>query len=153
MKPLRPAIFSDIPFLWYLRNCPYIRKVSRNSKAIPLEEHIEWITPVFLGLTSKQLFIIEDRGTPAGYMRLDLLEKGKAEVSIALIKDFQGKGLGTKALKSALSEAKRQNATNVLATVHKDNVASQKLFEKLGFKKQGRQKSPWLKYEVNINKH
>ena len=109
---------------------------------------MEWALPVVLGLTEKRLFVVETSGIPAGQLRFDMLGGGKAEVSAAILQEFQGRGLAKKALKEGMRKMKRQKVSEILATIHRDNTASQGLFEKLGFQKNARQKGPWLEYAV-----
>jgi len=61
MKPsskisLRKANFSDIEFLWYLRNQPDIYRYSRANRTISWREHIDWIIPIILGKSNKGTF-------------------------------------------------------------------------------------------------
>ena len=146
---LRKANFNDIEFLWYLRNQADVYKYSRQSRTINWKEHISWIMPIILGLSNKELFIIENSKIPIGQVRCDYKNHKEVEVSISLLKEFWGKGFATRSLKSIIKQIKKQGKVQrLIAEVNKNNITSQKLFEKLNFKLKG-QKGQWLKYIFN----
>jgi len=146
---LKKVDFSDIEFLWYLRNQPYVYKNSRRHRPVEWKEHINWIMPILLGFNKKELFIVEHSNKKAGQIRFDY-KNNEAEVSISLLKEFCGKGIGSRALKLAIAEIEKK-AERVMAEVKKDNTASIKLFEKINFKKES-QKGEWLRYVLKICK-
>ncbi len=132
---LKKADFSDIEFLWYLRNQPDVYKYFRQARPVEWEEHVSWITPIILGFSNKELFIIENLKTPVGQIRIDYLNPKEAEISISILKEFRGKGFAAAAVKLAATKTKKQGRKQHLtAEVHKDNVASQELFKKSNFK-------------------
>ncbi len=147
---LRKANFSDIEFLWYLRNQPNVYKYSRNSRPISWKEHINWILPIILRINDKNLFVIKNLKTPIGQIRFDWLKSEEAEISISILKEFQAKGFAKKALSSAIKEIKNQKkAKKIIAEINKNNVSSIKLFEKLNFKFKEK-KGKWLKYILEL---
>jgi len=147
---LRKANFSDIEFLWYLRNQPYVYKYSFQSKPVDWKEHINWIIPNILGLGNKRIFIIEVFGLPVGQARIDYLNKKETEVSISILKEFHGKGIATEALKKVIRFLRRDRKVKVvIAQMDKSNLPSISLFEKLGFKFLSK-KGNWLKYNLKI---
>lgn len=65
-------------------------------------------------------------------------KNGKAEFHIKLLKDFCGKGYGTDAVKTVIRYAFNELRLQcIYAYVNDYNIASQKLFEKAGFNKEG----------------
>ncbi|MFH1779597.1 MAG: GNAT family N-acetyltransferase [Candidatus Micrarchaeota archaeon] len=58
-------------------------------------------------------------------------------LGLAVKKEFQGEGIGTKLLKAALFLAKKQRAGSVVILVTVDNKKAQKLYEEIGFKQKG----------------
>src|SRR3989344_5401489 len=132
MISLKKADFSDIEFLWYLRNQPDSFKYSKIKKPVNWQEHIRWIMPIILGQNNKELFVIKSLETPTGQIRFDRQKNKEAEVSISILKDFWGKGFATESLGLAIEEAKKENKISLLtAVIHKENLDSQKLFKKL----------------------
>lgn len=59
------------------------------------------------------------------------------EISIYIDRNFQGQKLGQKFLASAIERLPKYGFVNALAFIFKDNLASVKLFKKLGFKEWG----------------
>ena len=147
---LRKATFPDIEFLWYLRNQPDVYKYSRNNKPVKWKGHISWILPIILGIANKDLFVIKNVQTPIGQIRLDFKNPKKAEISISILKKFRDKDFATRALNLAIEEIKKQKKVNLLiAVTHKENIPSQRLFEKLNFRLNKKQ-NKWLKYILRI---
>lgn len=146
---LRAAEKGDVKFLFNLRNKKYVYKNSRAARPVEWNEHISWADPVIEGKTDKELFIVEYEGKLAGQLRLDY-DGDEAEVSISLLKEFHGKGVATRVLLILLLRVKREDKAAVLsAEVNKNNFASQKLFEKVGFKSKG-EEGEWLKYSLPL---
>lgn len=144
---LKKADFSDIEFLWYLRNQPAVWKYSRNSRPVSWREHINWILPIILGTSHKELFVVKNFKTPIGQIRFDYQNNKEAEVSISISKEFQKKGFAVRSLDLAIKKIKkRKRVKKLIAEIHKDNISSLKLFEKLNFKFKEK-KGIWLKYE------
>ncbi len=149
MISIRKANFNDIEFLWYLRNQPGTYKYSRQKQAVSWKEHVKWIMPILLEASNKNIFIIKNLKTPIGQIRLDWMNNKEVEISISILKEFQGKGLASKSLDLAIRQVKKEKKiSSLIATVHKENLASRKLFEKLNF--QLKEKNQWLKYTLKL---
>ena len=135
---IKQATFSDIDFLWYLRNQSDIYLYSKISKPVFYENHLNWIIPILLGQKEKRLYVIWEKGLPVGSIRYDF-----PEISIAVLLEFRGKGIAAKALKYF-----RKIYPKMTAEIHKDNVVSIKLFEGSGFKFV-KKKGIWLNYKLS----
>lgn len=147
---LRKTNFSDIEFLWYLRNQPNVYKFSKDRRPVKWKEHVSWIIPILLGKTSKDLFLIQQGSLPVGQIRFTYGDNKTAKISIAILKKFRGKGMGKEALKKAISLLKRKRKVKILiADLRENNLPSKKLFEKLNFKLK-KKKREWLKYVLNL---
>ncbi|MCL5011092.1 MAG: GNAT family N-acetyltransferase [Patescibacteria group bacterium] len=147
---LKKADFSDIEFLWHLRNSqPEVFRFFQTNRVIEWQEHVSWIMPIILGLNEKRLFVVCQNKTPIGQVRFDAKENQQAVVSIAILKEFQGRGVGKAALKLLIKQTKKAGMKTLLAEIHQENIASQKLFEKLGFALKG-QDGVWGKYYLVI---
>ena len=143
---LQEASFSDVEFLWYLRNQPDVYKYSRQNKKVSWNEHVKWMVPIVLKLSTKRLFVVLSNGIPIGQIRFDYSSNNEAEISISIIKEFRGQGVAGIAFAKALSEIKKENKVEaVIAIVHEKNIGSSKFFEKLGFRLNNKNKN-WLKY-------
>ena len=124
-------------------------KYSKEKRKINWEEHLNWIMPIILEKTSKNLFVIWKENLPIGQIRFDYLRDKEARISIAILKEFRGKGVGGESFKRAVKLLKKEKKVkSIIAEVHKDNIASQEFFEKLNF--QLKEKNKWLKYALKL---
>ena len=145
----KKADFTDIEFLWYLRNQPEVFKFFNNPNAIQWKEHIDWIIPIILGKAQKELFVVFLGKNPVGQIRFDWQEHKVAVISISLLKDLWGQGIGAKILKEAIKKGKKLKVKKFIAKINQNNIASQKLFEKFGFKFE-KQLDVWKNYEKRV---
>jgi len=147
---IRKANFSDVEFLWYLRNQPDVYRYSKKPKRVSWEEHIKWIVPIILRMHKKNIFIIENDSLPIGQIRFDYDKEKRAQMSISLLKEFRGKGIATQSFKKAIKILKKEKKIRTFfAEVHKDNTFSQKFFENLNFKLTSKKKN-WFKYILEL---
>jgi RimJ/RimL family protein N-acetyltransferase len=127
-----------ITFEW--ASNPYLRKFSPNSGSIPMETHQRWFLKK-LQDSNCRFYIVKINGKPAGTCRLDFVNFDapvNAEISYLLDPQFHGKGLGIKTIEELVEKAKLEltpaiSRINLIAKVHKQNVASLRIFEKAGF--------------------
>ncbi|HML46639.1 MAG TPA: GNAT family N-acetyltransferase, partial [Clostridia bacterium] len=80
-----------------------------------------------------RFFLAEDRGMPAGFVRL---ASGSREMQIVLMveRGRWGRGLGKAMLREALKQAFFEMRTpRVVAVIHRDNHRSLRLFARAGF--------------------
>ena len=83
------------------------------------------------------LWIAEDHGDAVGQVRVDS-EGAIGTVSIAVAPDHRGRGLATEILRAMLVEMARTATVGELrATVHPENTASLRAFERVGFRTTG----------------
>ena len=129
---LRAAVIEDMELLYKWRNDPICRKNSVCSEKILFETHCIWLLD---RLKSSQcdIFICMKQNIPIGQVRIDYEDKlGKISYSIA--SGYRGSGYGTKMLSLLECEGKIQKNVQMLcAIVKKNNIASGKCFEKLGY--------------------
>jgi|GEM_PF-1749281 len=148
---LRKANKKDIAFLFRLRNQPSTFRYAKNPRPVERQEHINWATAVLEGKTNKNLFIIEVNKKRAGQIRMDI-DKKEATVSISLMPEFQGRGIGFLALQMAIKKMRKEKNVQIFtAHIHQDNIPSQKLFTKLGFQLK-KQKGVWKQYGLRMLK-
>ena len=152
MKPdlkifLRKVNFSDIEFLWYLRNQPDVYKYFKNSRKVSWEKHIKWILPIILNISNREIFIIQNSKVQIGQVRFNY---ETLDISISILKEFRGKGITTKVLSLAIKEIKKQKKVKyILAEIYERNLLSIKLFEKSDFKFKTK-KGNWLRYILRL---
>ncbi|WP_115719221.1 UDP-2,4-diacetamido-2,4,6-trideoxy-beta-L-altropyranose hydrolase [Gallaecimonas mangrovi] len=126
---LRPMTEDDCQRLYRWQCEAGARTYSRNSAIPDWSEHQAWFHRT-LAAKGTKLWCIEQAQLPLGMLRLDWQSDDKAEVSILLSAQARGKGLGLEAL---IQLQRMAWVTTLVAEVHPDNLASQKLFLKAGF--------------------
>ena len=125
---IRCASEQDSKKLFYWRNHPAIRAVSRNDTPIAWEDHQRWFTSVMAN-SDRELLIgyIDDQ--PIGVVRFDK-EGAVAEISIYLVPDGGYTGQGRNLLLAAEQWLKNNcsDITSIRAGVLGENEASKNLF-------------------------
>ena len=118
---------KHIKDLWILRNNRQTRKNSIDVSPIKLSSHLKWFKN--LNKTKNKIFIALDIGNKnvVGYVRFKMM-KSNADVSIALYKKYQKRGLS----KEILSVCENRVKTNYFtAKVRYNNISSVNLFNSL----------------------
>lgn len=149
---LRKASMKDAELLYEWKNDKETIENSISKRGVTMEEHLKWLQGVIEN-PQRQLFILDVGGISVGQLRLDLEvmstaeiktdendltqnRQGKgitAEISYGLGAEYRGKGLGKVLLEEAETLAKLFHLAELTAEVLPHNVASQKLFQKLGY--------------------
>jgi len=124
---LRPAQSRDAADLLAWRNDPLTREMSRSAGAVTPEQHQAWFAAVLEG-AEVTLLIGESEGVKVGMVRLD--HGPETEVSINVNPACRGRGYGEALLTLALARVERP----VFAEIKPENLASQRLFERVGFR-------------------
>lgn len=125
---LRLARPSDVETIYGWQCQPEIRRFFRNPQPPSWDEHVAWFGERLIN-PACSLNIIMAEGRPAGVLRLDF-DDDRAEVSILVAPEAQGRGIGRAALAQASYLAPRHE---LLAVVHADNHASRNAFLAAGF--------------------
>ncbi len=130
---LRPATFEDLARLLHWRNQPFYLKNSTSQSAVTLEEHHAWFTRA-LSNPDQLIFIVVQGDEPIGQVRFDR-NKDIAVISVYLIEERTGKGLGIDAVRRGTAAAFRQwNLSRVIACIRRDNLHAARAFAKAGYK-------------------
>lgn len=112
---------------------PFLIKLGSSGRPVTWEEHCKWFNNIF----EKKipiLFIIKMGAIPIGQVRFDLWDECSYLVSIYLLEEYIGKGLGVVALQKGI-ELMTQEKTDIkfIAFIKTGNIASQTVFSKTGF--------------------
>lgn len=130
----RPPNSSDIFLLYSWRNDKITRKMSKNPRRIETKEHLTWFKS-----NRANLQIAEIDGKTVGVVGINA-NSGKVSINVA--PEFRGKGYGKQMLITAC-----QGQSSLFAIIHKDNLASQKIFEAAGFIQNNQEENEeWLRY-------
>ena len=135
---LRPARMSDAPNIYEWRYAQDAAKYYRNSTIPDMSHHRNWLARA-LQNPNMYLRIFTQKGVDLGHIRFDLnLDRpNEAEIGICVSKAVRRQGLGARVLRAAISHPP-PNVTTIKAEVHDQNLASLRLFEKMGFETEKR---------------
>jgi UDP-2,4-diacetamido-2,4,6-trideoxy-beta-L-altropyranose hydrolase len=132
---VREATLDDSRTMFFWRNDPSVRSVSRNSEPISYDQHEAWLRES-LELDRRTLLMgLDDDGQGVGVTRFDDIDDGAVEVSIYLNPARSGAGMGRKLLEAAEAYLVRtkQAPFDIVAYTMPGNIRSVKLFEKAGY--------------------
>jgi len=128
---LRESCVADSAMILEWRNSIEARRFSRNQSVISPQDHESWFKAQIDAFSQSFFWISMLDDIPFGYVRFDSSSSPDKifEVSIFVSPSFRNLGMGKKTLDIALQKL-GQNfpRCTVIATVHKDNIASKKLF-------------------------
>lgn len=146
MISIRPIKTEDASLLFDWANEAQVRLNSISRTDISWEGHIAWLKSKLNNGTT-YMFILEDENTPIGQIRFDKI--GSAyEVDYSIDKHFRGQGFGTVVVNEGIKKLRKQTDSAVIAKVWERNIASIKVFKKLGFIHKGRESCNGHKFEV-----
>ncbi len=129
---LRRAVAKDCLLIFHWQTSPGMREHCRNPDVPKWNEHCEWFADT-LKSDSRELFIVECKGNPAGLVRLDVMrDRNVYEISVLTAPEYQGMGVAGKALKQLI---KIKPDCIFMAEILTENSFSKKLFSRVGFKK------------------
>lgn len=131
---LRVAQMEDAQRVFVWRNDPWIISLSTSQRMVAWEEHLAWFRKV-LATDRHLLLLIEiEEGLGIGTVRLDRVDALRATLTVYLLRDFTGQGLGVKAIMSGSARAFAQwPVRSIHAYIRKENVRSCSAFSKAGF--------------------
>lgn len=124
---LRKATSDDAVDVWVWRNDPLTREMSRTTDEVPRAAHLGWFAS---SLTDprRTILIGEVDGEKVGMVRFD--HGAKTEVSININPAHRSRGYGY----ALLMAATRAVPGDLWAEIKDQNLASQRLFERAGFR-------------------
>lgn len=131
---LRAATMEDAQLLFEWANDEECRKNSFHSKHIEWEEHLAWLEKQLLDAESK-IYIYVDKDRMIGQIRFTPHTDGYM-ISYSIAKQHRCQGYGKQIL--MLAETKMSELggkSSLYAQVKYSNIASQHLFEQLGYDK------------------
>lgn len=131
---LRPVSLYDKEMIFRWRNTPFLINLGTSRKGVTVEDHNKWFDKV-LNNKSTFLFIINFENIPVGQVRFDFMEKNIYDVSIYILEEYTGKGIGPVALRKGLALMNERNENlKFIAFIKQDNEFSRSVFSKTGFK-------------------
>ncbi|MCH8282371.1 MAG: GNAT family N-acetyltransferase [Chloroflexi bacterium] len=130
---VRPASTEDESTLFHWRNLPWVIELGASRGSVAHDQHHAWFAET-LERQSRCLFIVDIDNQPAGMVRYDLVSKVSVEISIFLMPEFVGKGLGTQVFfRSIPLLLSWHRVDQIIARVLTTNQTSLRFFTRLGF--------------------
>jgi len=129
---LKRACKQDCDLIFNWANDVSVRKNSFNSNELNYDEHVVWFDNK-LHSNNSIIFLFYYNNLPVGQVRIDI-ENKVGIISYSIDKDFIGCGLSIEMLR-LLEVNVNKDVNKLIGNVKFGNVASQKIFEKLGYAK------------------
>ena len=123
---LKNVVKSNWDFILELRNSDY-RYFYEQNEPISKVEHYKYMEKQSK-ITNFHHWIISQNDIDVGYVRI--LDD---DVGIMIKKEFQSKGIASKALLLLENEAKQIGINKLIALVHPNNIGSERIFKKNGY--------------------
>ena len=131
---LRLATADDIHQVFAWRNDRWIVSLSTSAREVSWEEHVTWFRAVLADPGHLLLISEDDRGVGVGTARLARVDDAHAVVTIYLLREFTGRGLGVQVLTEACARGfARWSVPAIHAYIREDNRPSRSAFAKAGF--------------------
>ncbi|RKO21527.1 GNAT family N-acetyltransferase [Pseudarthrobacter phenanthrenivorans] len=133
---IREGRLSDASVLFDWRNDERVRLVSRDTRTLSWEEHVDWLQSSLTN-PKRMVFVAHIGAAPVGTVRYDQSDSDLSdwEVSIALNPERRGSGLGRRLLAASdrLLLETLGFPIRIRAVVRTENNASNRLFETSGY--------------------
>jgi UDP-2,4-diacetamido-2,4,6-trideoxy-beta-L-altropyranose hydrolase len=134
---IRRALPGDCRAIWKLANDPGVRKYSFSKRYIEWDAHQKWFNDRMSDESCRFYVITDPEGSVAGQIRFDVSDE-EAEVSVSVISDKRGLGLGSMVIGMGVRELTTDTRVKTIHSyVNPENMASIKAFEKSGFVSKG----------------
>ena len=149
---LKKANMSDCDLLFKWANDETVRVHAFNSQAIGINDHIFWLANK-IKESSAYIYIAFFNDIPIGQIRVDEKNMDSGEISYSIDKDYRGKGYGKMMVENLImlyTKNESHGIRKLTGKVKCDNIASQKVFENLGFEKS--MMNNYLLYTMFLNK-
>jgi RimJ/RimL family protein N-acetyltransferase len=131
---------DDADALLELRNEPTTRRWSLDDSRIPRPHHVAWLERRLASPETSRLWLAEVRDgrglawRVVGQCRIDVLDEGSGEISIALAPAARGRGLGGRVIRAASARGMAElGLRSLVAVIKPDNAASIGAFERAGY--------------------
>lgn len=132
---LRDAKIDDLQITYLWANHPHTREFAFNKDLISFETHSKWFQrKLHNGDCIYKIFIRD--GEPIGSIRFDIKD-GEGLISYLISPELTGKGFGKKILEYGILSItlERPQIKTLKGLVQKENIASIRIFKKLGFER------------------
>lgn len=121
----------EMIFRW--RNDPFIRAHGSSNREVTWAEHARWFEET-LAESGRKVYVVLRRNVPIGQVRFDYQNDQHCVISVYLLKEHTGHGLGVQAIGEACSVIFADwRVRTIIACIRKDNRGGRSAFLKAGF--------------------
>lgn len=133
----RKATQNDLHFVYNLYMHPSV-----NPYLLYENMDLEQFKPIYQDLLDDDVkYIFQENDSPVGMFKLIRLKHRSSHIAyiggLAIHPNFGGKGFGKKMMQEIIDLAKEMGIQRLELSVNSENFRAQKLYEKLGFEKEG----------------
>ena len=134
---IRKATQNDLQFVYNLYMHPQV-----NPHLLYENMDLEQFKPIYQDLLDDAVkYVFEEKNSPVGMFKLIRLKHRSSHIAyiggLAIHPDFGGKGFGKKMMQEIIDLAKEMGIQRLELSVGSENLQAQRLYEKLGFEKEG----------------
>lgn len=145
---LRKARNADAVVLYSWVNDPEVIRNSKSKRVIPWSDHESWFRRTLTN-GDCQLFVLEISGLPVGQIRFDRKEE-RLVLTYSIDRDFRSQGLGKFIVEQGLRAVSKQGSQMVEAMVRQENMASARVFVRLGFMPSPSEDEEYLRFITKV---
>lgn len=133
---LKKATQKDCYDLWVWRNHPGARKWCFSKTKFDFKSHKSWFEKEMRDSKSKIYIAFNRKKEKIGQVRFRIDGKKLARINVNLNPEFFARNLGNKIIKKATEVFLKKNPQlkEIIAEIFGDNIASQKAFQKAGYR-------------------
>ena len=134
---IRKATQNDLQFVYNLYMHPPV-----NPHLLYENMDLEQFKPIYQELLDDGVkYVFEENDSTVGMFKLIRLKHRSSHIAyiggLAIHPDFGGKGFGKKMMQEIIDLAKEMGIQRLELSVGSENLQAQRLYEKLGFEKEG----------------
>lgn len=139
---IRKANKTDLPAIVEIYNQTVTKHAfTDDDQPVTIDSRQQWFASFD---ETHPIWVMTDDGSVIGWCSLGVFYDHPAydysrDISIYLAESAQGRGLGSKLLSFACAAVEREHLPikTIISYIYENNIASQRLFARAGFKKQG----------------
>ena len=154
MVDIRQATVNDLEAITEIYNEAILKTVATfDTETKTIEQQRKWFED---HSTKNPILVTEENGVIFGFASLSKYSNrcaysDTAEISLYIMEEFQGKGIGKKLMKAIIDEGEKVGLHAVIARITDENEKSIHLHKSVGFEHIGTMKEVGLKFDRRLD--
>ena len=154
MADIRQATANDLEAITEIYNEAILKTVATfDTETKTIEQQRKWFED---HSTKNPILVAEENGVIFGFASLSKYSNrcaysDTAEISLYIMEEFQGKGIGKKLMKAIIDEGEKVGLHAVIARITDENEKSIHLHKSVGFEHIGTMKEVGLKFDRRLD--